>query len=100
MRTVSGLVTIVFVILALIIGYMTGTRGNFMGITEDLGEKTSEQVDNAQSSVVDIEIVRLAEQNNSGEVGIATLDEENGKVVVNINMVGAARYNTPTRPHS
>lgn len=82
MRSVNLFVAIVLIIVAAALGYFVGA-GQLTPATQKVAQETKEVVRD-----VKFQTLALGEQNNSGQVGIAVIREEEGKVKVNLRIVG------------
>ncbi len=76
---------LVGILAVVVVGYLLFIRQNQPAIQPTAETTTQAPVTTTPSEVT----VTLAERNDSGESGIATLKEVNGKVVVSLNLTGA-----------
>ncbi len=85
MRSINLFVALVLIIVAGVVGYFLGTGSGtrLAPVAQNIQDETPDVADK-----VKFETVVLGEQNDSGQVGIAVLREEDGKVKVNLRLVG------------
>lgn len=82
-------------------GQVDPETGEFIGISkpwwaflvagedsDETGDEGEDETDTNETEITEI-MVNFTEQNDSGEFGTATLKEEDGQVVVTLNLVGA-----------
>lgn len=77
-------ISAVLIVLAFIVGFMIG-KGSTALPSPDVSTST---VTDELREVTKFNVVRLTEQSDSGQIGIATITEEEGKAKVSINVVG------------
>lgn len=82
------------VVVAAVAGFALGSNRNLNVRTPDLREKAAETMEEAKTEVASVNFVNLGEQNESGIVGLALLREDEGKVKVNLRVVGASDVST------
>ncbi|MEX2007403.1 MAG: hypothetical protein WD992_01405 [Candidatus Levyibacteriota bacterium] len=79
MKSINLFLAIALIIVAGTIGYVLGSGKQIAPTTQVVTENIPE---------VKLQTLVLGEQNNSGQVGVAVIREEDGKVKVNLRIVG------------
>lgn len=87
----------ILLVVALAVGFVIGQKSPDIPAVDQTGTEVAQEI----REVTKFKIVTLAEQNESGELSIATINEEEGKTKLSLHMLGEPDdVNQPVHIHT